>query len=92
MVNGYCFYYPESGTLLSLQMVKQTLRRLRWHHHHARERTSVGNTETDNMAAELCTFLKGEKAMFKSRHTALPLVSYKAILSAMMLQDKRAEV
>ncbi|XP_052792636.1 probable E3 ubiquitin-protein ligase HERC1 isoform X1 [Mya arenaria] len=83
----------ETRTLLSLQKVKQTLRRLRWHHHHSKQLAGLKNLQTEQgIAGELCAFIKGEsQSQKRPTGVAAPDVSYKSVLEAMQLQNKRAE-
>lgn len=80
-----------TGTLTSLQIVKQTLRRLRWHSEHS-EDTSLGqgNLGKQIMATNVCAFLKDQ--LIKDTKSVSPKnVLIPVLLEALQHQQNRAQ-
>ena len=80
--------------MLSLQKVKETLRRLRWHQQHSSESSHhrKGRPLGQQILSDLCNFLKGEDSEGRKNNSADANVSHVKMYEAMKLQHKRAEV
>lgn len=89
------YFVEGSGPLLSLQKVKQTLRRLRWHQqHHSDTSHRKGRQLGQQILSDLCGFIKGDNSEGGKRGSpdCAGNVSYLAMFEAMKLQQRRAEV
>ncbi|XP_060586390.1 probable E3 ubiquitin-protein ligase HERC1 [Ruditapes philippinarum] len=86
-----------TGTGASLQKVKQTLRRLRWHHEHSGDVTlgrKQGRRLPHSISGDVCSFIKGDNLNHqrgKKRNASLKNVSYSVIEDIMKMQHDRAE-
>ena len=92
------FISGEAGTIASLQKVKQTLRRLRWHHEHSGD-VILGRKEgkqlPHSISGDVCSFIKGDNMNHqkdKKRNVSVKNISYSVIEDIMKVQHTRAEV
>lgn len=78
-------------------MVKQTLRRLRWHHEHAGDVTlglNKGRQPTHAISSDVCCFIMGDNMQSNKNKKDMPMkeASFWDIEEAMKCQHNRAEV
>lgn len=93
------FLSGRTGTLASLQKVKQSLRRLRWHHEHSGGITLGRKKDlqhSHSVSEDLCSFIKGDNLYSgrKSKKHSVPVkkVPCSMIEEIMKMQHGRAEV